>query len=390
MGFVPRLALVYAAAFAATGVQLPFVPVWLAARGLDQRTIGALLAAAAVARIVIVPLTTRATDHFGVINAGIVAGAMTAAAGTVVLASVSSVPWMFAAYAAAAVGLSTMLPLTDAYALKGLSARGRAYGPVRLWGSVAFIGGNLAAGLLADMIAPVHLIWPIVVAFCATALASILLEPATPDVSLSRTRPSAIAMLRKTPGLLAVLGAASLVQGSHAVYYVFSSLDWMSGGLSGLSVGVLWSLGVVAEILLFAFSARLPAAIGPAALLAFGAFGGALRWAAMAFDPPGVLLVPLQLLHGLTFGATYLGAVMAIAALAPTGLAATAQGLLSTVNGLVMALATAMSGVLHANYGTRSYAAMAVMCLGGAVFAMALRRIRLGVVRQPQSAGEAG
>jgi PPP family 3-phenylpropionic acid transporter len=376
MGFVPRLALLYAAAFAAAGVQLPFVPVWLAARGLDQRSIGALLAAAAVARIVVVPLTTRATDHFGVINVGIIAGAVTAATATLWLAATTSQTWMFVAYALAAVGLSTMLPLADAYALKGLGARGRAYGPVRLWGSVAFIGGNLAAGMLADRIAPVHLIWPIVAAFCATAVAALLLEPAERDVSLSNARPSAIVMLRKTPGLLAVLGAASLVQGSHAVYYAFSSLDWMSGGLSGFSVGVLWSLGVVAEIVLFALSSRLPAAIGPAALLIFGAFGGALRWAVMAFDPPGALLIPLQLLHGLTFGATYLGAVLAIAALAPPGLAATAQGLLSTVNGAVMAAAIAMSGFLHAEYGARSYAAMAAMCLGGAVFALTLRRIR--------------
>jgi hypothetical protein len=64
--------------------------------------------------------------------------------------------------------------------------------------------------------------------------------------------------------------------------------------------------------------------------------------------------------------------------------------LLSTVNGLVMALATAMSGVLHANYGARSYAAMAIMCLGGAVFALALRQMRLGGMRQPQSAGQGG
>ena len=34
-----------------------------------------------------------------------------------------------------------------------------AYGPVRLWGSVAFIAANLAGGVLLDMLAPRNLIW---------------------------------------------------------------------------------------------------------------------------------------------------------------------------------------------------------------------------------------
>ncbi len=374
MGFAARLALLYAAAFAATGVQLPFLPVWLAARGLDPQSIGALLAVAAVARIVAVPLTTRAADRLGTVNLGILAGAVTALAATAALAGAARLPWMFASYALAAVGLSTLLPLADAYALSGLKARGRAYGPVRLWGSVAFIGGTLAAGGLADVIAPVHLIWPILAALAATALAALLLEPAAREPLPRGARPSALAMLREAPGLWAVLGASALVQGSHAAYYTFSSIDWLQGGLSGTAVGLLWSLGVVAEVVLFALSARLPPLVGPAVLLALGAAGGVVRWGAMALDPSGAPLVPLQLLHGLTFGATYLGAVLAIAGLAPAGLAATAQGLLSTMNGLVMALATAAAGALHAAGGARAYAVMAAMSAAGGVFALALRR----------------
>jgi hypothetical protein len=44
-----------------------------------------------------------------------------------------------------------LMPLAETYALKGLMARG-AYGPVRLWGSFAFIFGTFAAGFAADAI----------------------------------------------------------------------------------------------------------------------------------------------------------------------------------------------------------------------------------------------
>jgi PPP family 3-phenylpropionic acid transporter len=51
------------------------------------------------------------------------------------------------------------MPLLDAYALKGLALRGRAYSPVRLWGSVAFVIANFGAGFVIDRIAPIQIIW---------------------------------------------------------------------------------------------------------------------------------------------------------------------------------------------------------------------------------------
>jgi PPP family 3-phenylpropionic acid transporter len=94
----------------------------------------------------------------------------------------------------------------------------------------------------------------------------------------------------------------------------------------------------------------------------------------MALDPPGYLLPLLQLLHGLSFGATHLGAVQFLASHAPDRLGATAQGYLATLQGLVMAGATALAGVLFAAYGSRAYAAMAVMAFAGGLIAIVLRR----------------
>ena len=56
------------------------------------------------------------------------------------------------------------MPLAETYALKGLGQRGRAYGPVRLWGSAAFILGTFVAGFATDTIPARHLIWLIVAA----------------------------------------------------------------------------------------------------------------------------------------------------------------------------------------------------------------------------------
>jgi MFS transporter, PPP family, 3-phenylpropionic acid transporter len=101
-----------------------------------------------------------------------------------------------------------------------------------------------------------------------------------------------------------VTGGASLIQASHAVYYGFSVLDWRAKGLDVASIGGLWGLAVMAEIALFAVSARFPQRIGSLSLLGIGALGAVLRWGAMDFNPPLVMLPMLQLLHAFSLGAT--------------------------------------------------------------------------------------
>ena len=57
-----------------------------------------------------------------------------------------------------------------------------------------------------------------------------------------------------------------MIQGSHALYYGFSTMDWRAVGLDGTLIGMLWGLGVAAEIVLFALSGRLPKALRPTTL----------------------------------------------------------------------------------------------------------------------------
>src|SRR3954468_15804224 len=115
MGFVPRMTLFYAALFASIGIQMPFLPLWLAAKGFDQQTIGFLFAWAAVMRMLAVPVATRATDVLGALKGALVLSAVAATAGMTLLALAPSLPLMFAAYALAAVAVSAMMPLADTY-----------------------------------------------------------------------------------------------------------------------------------------------------------------------------------------------------------------------------------------------------------------------------------
>ena len=368
--FAPRLALFYAAFFVMSGLHMMAFPVWLAAKGLDVAAIGIVLATPQFLRLIAIPVGTRLADRRGALNGPLAATALATAAAMVLVALADGFTAILAAVVLVALVSAPVLPLSDAYALKGLAARGLSYGPVRVWGSVAFIAANLAGGLMLSTLAPVHLIWPIVSAYGAMAVTTLMLVrlPATPRPHAHRSH----GHLRQ-PAFLAVMAAASFTQASHAVYYGFSTLAWSAQGFGGTTIGALWALGVAAEIVLFALAGRL-SGFAPTTLIALGAAGGVLRWAAMALDPPAALLPALQVLHALSFGATHLGTMAYLATAAPEGSRAAAQGDVSTANGIAMAGATVLAGWLYQSYGGAAYGAMAAICAAGGLFALVARR----------------
>jgi PPP family 3-phenylpropionic acid transporter len=364
------LGLFYAAYFLFGGIQWPYFPLWLEAKGLDARAIGLVIAVPMLVRLAATPIVTHAADRRRALKAALVlcsAGAMLA---TALLGSADGLIAILLLSALAALASAPVLALADAYALTGLTARGRAYGPVRLWGSVAFIAANVGAGLMLDWIAPSQLIWLIVAALAVTVVAAAALAPLEAGEPASGAPVAARRDFWRSPEFLAVAATVALVQPSHALFYGFSTLEWRAAGLHGVTIGVLWGIGVTAEIVLFAMSARVTAALGAAVLLVAGSAGAVIRWTAMAFDPPAAALPLLQVLHAASFGATHLGAMAFLARAVPRELAATAQGWVATATGLVMAGATFLSGLMFSAWGSVAYLAMAGMALAG--FASAL------------------
>jgi MFS transporter, PPP family, 3-phenylpropionic acid transporter len=369
------MALFYASTFVALGVHLPFLPVWLAAKGLEPQTIGLVLAMPMILRLFVIPLATRAADRRDALRTVIMAATLAALIGFGTLGFTTGTLAIAVLYPLAATAFMLLFVLSDVYALRGLAPHRRAYGPVRLWGSAAFIVANLAAGYLLDFIAARDLIWLIVAAVALCLAAGWALPPlgGRPAGTAGETPPSRV--LLRDPAFIAVAAAASLIQGSHALYYSFSTIDWQAAGYGGGTIGVLWALGVLAEIVLFALSARLPAAFSPSVLILIGGAGALVRWTAMALGPPGALLPLLQCLHGLSFGATHLGTLAFIGRAAPAGLAATAQGYLAVSTGVAIALSTGLSGLLYGRFGAAAYGAMALIAAAGLVAALVAHRM---------------
>lgn len=370
-GFVLRTSLFYAVSCILVGIHLPFFPVWLQAKGFDAGQVGAILSATALLRIVSVPVTTGAAERGFPLRSVIIICACATALGFTSLGFAPIHLAIVACTVFAAFFHTPAMALLDAYALRGLRARGKAYGPVRLWGSTSFILANLGAGLAFDLIEAQHLIWLLAAAAISIALTSLWLVP-LPTIHAVKDDPHASKPLWRDPRFLAVVAAASLIQSSHAFYYGFSTIAWKAAGFDGIAIGALWALGVIAEIVLFALSSRLPPWLSGVPMLMIGAAGGVLRWTIMAFDPPGWSLPILQCLHGLSFGASHLGAIAYITHTTHDGKSASAQGYFSVFQGITLALGMLLAGLLYERIGVAGYSAMAVMTLVGGLVAAAV------------------
>lgn len=371
--FAARLALFYGTVFGVLGTHLPFFPVWLKAIGIDASWIGIISAVPAVTRFTTLPFVTGFAERHHALRGAMIFTAFAAALGLSVVGTQHQPIALFLAYVATCCLWTPTVPLTDAYALRGVARYGLNYGPLRLWGSAAFVVGALACGLLVDIIAPRQLIWVIVAVAALAAVTSLSLRPLDDSRRKAVTAPGRDALLRD-PAFLAIILSAALVQGSHAAYYTFASINWQAHGFGGLTIAGLWTIGVLAEILVFAISPRFT--LDPWILIVIGGVSAVVRWSITAQEPEVAVLAVVQLGHGLTFGITQVGTMSQLVRHVPVHAMARGQGYYAAVSGFLSSVASIGSGVIYAHYGEAVYYVMAAMAgLGAGLIWLARHRL---------------
>jgi PPP family 3-phenylpropionic acid transporter len=366
-----RLSVFYGAVFLIVGTYMSFLPLWLASNGLGELQIALIYALPVMMRPVFTTVLSFLADRSGThvsLLRGLALGA---------LLSVSILPFgsgfalIFFAFTLFALFWTTVMPLTDAVALAAARRGALDYGRTRLWGSLSYIVITLTGGIAVDLFGPRAALWLFIGSAAAVVVAAQWLPDmgrvngtagGSPPVALRPIRISDLTALMRLPVLWLFLLASSAVQATHAVYYLFGSIHWVQIGISPTIVGTLWSIGVVAEIVLFAYAAHIARHIGPVQLILIGGLTAVLRWTLTGFDPPLALLFALQTLHAVTFAATYLGAMHFMTRAFPPNLAATAQGLYASFSaGVGMGSAYLAAGPLYRAFGGGAYFGMAML-----------------------------
>lgn len=377
-----RLGLFYSAIFIGTGASSPYMPVWFAHHGLSGAEIGLILSLPMLARAVTAPGLAVWADSFRLRRTALIfMSAAVAAAYAAMALPLGFLGWAavwFLAYS----GFATLSPLTDVIVLNRARLHGFNFGWPRGIGSAAFIVANVGMGALLTRGSPeLVLVW---ITACAalTALAARVLLPPDPvhdegHVRARAERWAGVGELLRDPGFMTAAVSAGLIQSAHAFYYGFSTLTWKAQGIPESLTGILWGVGVAAEIGFMWFLEPWRRRIGPRNLLVLGGAAAVVRWTALAFAPPLWLVFPLQTLHFLSYAATFLASLQIVERLSTPRNASAAQAINSALSGgVLMGLATMASGPLFDRFGAGGYLLMAGMCVLGLAGALQLYRIR--------------
>jgi len=305
------LALSYFTYFFSYGIFLPFWGVWLKGEGIPPETIGILLGAGLVARFLgSLLIAPRVKDPSHLVTALRLLALLTLAF-AIGFCFGNGWGWLMLVIAGFNLFFSPLVPLTDALAATWQKQITMDYGRVRLWGSLAFVIGSALTGQMVSVWGHNAILYSLIISILAMLLGMMLKPSVMPQGearSHSEADRSLWEMLNEGP-VWRFLLCVTLLQGAHAGYYSFGSIYWQEAGYSASTIGYLWSLGVVAEVIIFASSNFLFRRWNARNLLLLSACCGVLRWGLMASSTELGWLLVIQILHCGTFTVCHLAAM---------------------------------------------------------------------------------
>lgn len=333
------------------GAFMPYWSLYLKSLAFSALQIGVLMSLFQVARIFVPTFWGWLADKTG---HRVKIMQLTAAASLVFYLGVfagNGFGWLFGVMALMCFFLSAPMPLIEAITLKHLGESESAYGRIRLWGSIGFIGAVIILGYWLDYTPIQALLWVLLGLKVGILLSSRWIPE--PVASEQHASPSSVWEIVRRKEVLAFLGACFLMATAHGTYYTFYSIYLVDHGYSKSAVGWLWAVGVICEILVFLAMPRLTVRFGLRKILLVSFLIASLRFLLIGLGVNVPVLVFLaQTMHAATFGSFHAASVAVMNRLFRGRHHARGQALYTSVSyGLGGALGGLLAGGLWEPFG---------------------------------------
>jgi PPP family 3-phenylpropionic acid transporter len=372
------------------GIALPFFPVWLETLSMSDLQIGIVLAVPMFVRVFTAPVAGVLADRIGERSIMLIWSGVLSLLTAIALFATGSFWPVLLLYTLQGAVYSPYVPITEAIMLSGVRRWNFDYGKMRLWGSLAFIVATMIGGWLAGLYGGAMVLPAMVAAFVLTVLGGLI----APKIGKPR-RPSPIAAmatmptkstLRQRDVQLMLIGVA-LVNASHAMLFAFSAIYWQKMGFSGVDVGILWSAGVLAEVVFFLFAVQLRRHFNLWSMMIVGSAVAVARWIVFPMDMSFTGYFVLQCLHAFTYALIHISVQSRLVERVSEDQEASAQGLYFFYTGIFTAFATFISGYAFSWYGVQGFYLMSFVAAAGLVCVIAGRLVAPRAQPQRDAAG---
>ncbi|MCG8437648.1 MAG: MFS transporter [Pseudomonadales bacterium] len=360
-----RLSGFYFFYFGLLGTLVPYWSLYLKQLGFSAVGIGALMAIPQLTKIGAPNLWGWLADRSGKRLRIIRAGNLLAAIAFLPVFWVDSFWGMAALLVSFSFFWNAVLAQFEVLTLQSLGDQAHRYSHVRLWGSVGFIVAVLVLGEALDRLGTGLLPWVL-----SGLLWLLWFGTLTLPQGQGRRRPLSEAtdslwVILSRPPVWLFLLASFLMQMSHGPYYTFYSIYLEGMGFSKFLVGLLWALGVVAEVGLFLFMHRLMQRFSIPWILTGSLLLAALRWLLIGVAGDSLWwLAAAQLLHAATFGSFHAASIAWVHRQFGEALAGQGQALYSSLGfGAGWAAGAGLSGLLWQQWGVSLFFAASALAL---------------------------
>jgi PPP family 3-phenylpropionic acid transporter len=286
--------------FASLGVLVPYWSLYLKSLGFSSLAIGALVALLPATKLVAPYIWGWLADHTRRSMLIIRVSSLLALMSFALVFVSQQLWWLTFAMLLFSFFWNATLPQFEAMTLNHLGEDSHHYSMIRLWGSLGFIVivvliGDLLQTHDADVI-------PLVVML--TFVFILLFSFIVPEkLNTPHADHSPIWHVIKQPKVMAFLVVCFLMLCSHGPYYTFYTIFLEEQGYSSHMIGILWAVGVIAEILIFLLMHRMLPTFGARKLLVVTLLLTTMRWLLIGFYVDNlVMLLLAQLLHAFSFG----------------------------------------------------------------------------------------
>ena len=377
-----RLSGYYFFYFAFIGAFSPYFGLYLQSLSFSAWDIGLLMSQMQLMRLFAPYLWGALADRLGRRVAIVRLAALLSLLGFSVFFGVRSFEAMVVAMAALAFFWSAALPLVETVTFDHLREQPARYSRIRLWGSVGFIVAVMGTGALLDQLPLSALLW-VIVATLAGILGYALAVPEAPTHAATDDF-LPVGQIVRQRRVKALFAACFAMSAAHGALYVFYSIHLAGHGYSKFLVGCLWSLGVLAEIVVFFFMVGLLRRFGLRTILLVSFAAAILRFLMIGWGVEWLSVIVLaQLLHGLTFGAYHAAAIAAVNRWFPGRCQARGQALYSSLS----FGAGGLAGSLLSGWTWDAWGAAPTYTLSSAFAVIGLVLVALGVRASDLDAG---
>ncbi len=354
---------------------MPFWPLYLEDKGFTAESIGYLTGIMMATKIIAPNLWSWLADRTGqrmtIIRAGTLLGLILFLG---IFIDAQRFWWLVIIIAAYSFFWNAVLAQFEVATLSHLDGRYQRYSQIRVWGSVGFIAAVTLLGLFFDYFSVTWLPWFIVLLLTGIWLSSLLVEENKSSTDNKEPRRSFVEVLRQ-PHVITFMLVCFLLQVSHGPYYTFFSLFLEDHGYSRTVTGLLWSLGVVAEVIVFIIMHRLLDRFSLRYIMLASLILSVIRWLLIGFYVDNwMILIFAQCLHAATFGSYHAFAVEMVRRMFGGGLEGQGMALYSGLSfGAGGAVGAVLSGWIWESNPELSYLLAALTCLVAVVISFSIK-----------------